>query len=406
MRLDQLLSDPLGAMLHLERWCNDGSPSGLSFGAHQVAVKHRPREGEPDFSVPTYAVPWERAELSLAAPSPEVAAAVLGDRGPLLAVHPDNPVAPPWPAGPALRVVPTASARTVVALEPEPVLHVKLHYPGLLGRVPRELDAHRVRASVRMSSALEEIRELLPQSCAYLAETVGVVARVDGSDLGVVYRETLPRHCAGGPRGAALVPFFALFSTDLHAPDDPPLLVQLLDHGAPERGLRALLDLVLESYAALVFGQGLVPEDHAQNLLLQLDGDGRPVRIVRRDLLDWYADLEIRRRRGLPTDFVRALDVSHDAERAHGGRSYAFDFRLGDYILDPVLECAARYLGVDRDATTEWIRQRVHALAAHHDIDLKHYFQPYDQTYRYERSLRIWQNSRPLFHLAGPPTYR
>jgi siderophore synthetase component len=309
-------------------------------------------------------------------------------------------------------VVPTASGRTVIVVDPSPVHYAKLHYPGLLGRVPRELNGHRVRVSVRMSAALDNAASAgsIPDSCAYLAESIGVVAEVDGAEHGVVYREFAPRHSSRESPGAAatLIPFFALFSVDSQSPADPPLLASLLRlWGEPAAdALRRLLDLVLESYAALVFGVGLVPEDHGQNLLLQLGPDLAPLRIVRRDLLDWYADLEIRRDRGLPADFVKNLDTAADSERAFGGRSYAFDFRLGNYILKPLVDCAVRHCGVNGPDAERWITDRVHALAARYDVDLRQYFQPFDRTSRFGPGLEIWRDGRPLLIEGPKPVYR
>jgi hypothetical protein len=405
--------EPLPALIHLERWCNDGSPSGLSFGANQVSPSYRPREGRTSFEASAFLVPWEAAEFHSAGPSPELTATVTSAAGAVLTLHPDNPVIPPGRPTAPRRVVPTSSGRTVIVLDPAPVHYAKLHYPGLLGRVPRELNAPRVAASIRMSAALDDAAEcgMLTDSCAYLAESIGVLASVDGAEHGVIYREFTPRH-QGGPDPCApampLIPFFALFSADSRAPDDPPLLITLLRLSglSAAAALRSLLELVLESYGALAFAAGLVPEDHAQNLLLQLSPDLVPLRVVRRDLLDWYADLEIRRDRGLPADFSRVLDTAADPERAFGGRSYAFDFRLGEYVLKPLVDCAVRYCGVDGGETERWIGERVHAIAARHGVDLHEYFHPYDQTSRFGPGLEIWRAGRPLL-IDGPrPVYR
>ncbi|MFF1442756.1 ferric iron reductase [Streptomyces sp. NPDC058295] len=400
------------SLLHLERWCNDGSPSGLSFGAHQVSPAYRPRTDTVDFPADGLVLPWGEVEVCAAAPSSALAREIVRSDGVVFMVHPDNPVLRDGTPGTARRVAPTASARTVAVLDAGPVHYAKLHYPGLLGRVPREMDAKRVRASVRMSAALDDATELLPDGCAYLPESIGVVARLDGAEQGVVYREFVPRSRSGGTGGGMQpqIPMFSLFSTDLRAPEDPPLLVDLLrgqgDGARPGEAFIALLDLLLDSYTALVLGVGLVPEDHAQNVLIELDPSGVPHRVVRRDLLDWYADMEIRRLRKLPTDFARVLDTEGDPERAYGGRSYAFDFRLGEYVLDPLIACAAEHLGVDAAGTRAWVRERVHALAATYNVDLHDYFRPFELTSRYERGLRIWRDGRPLFHPGPAPVYR
>ncbi|MCX4604799.1 ferric iron reductase [Streptomyces anulatus] len=413
MRTEQIMLDPVGALLHLERWCNDGSPSGLSFGEHQVSPSYRPRGDTASFPAPSRTVPWAGAEVSMAAPSSALVREIVRPDGVVLVMHPDNPLSRAGTAQVPRMVAPTASARTVAVLDSGSPYYAKLHYPGLLGRVPREMDAKRVRASVRMSAALDQETALLPDVCAYLPESIGIVTRLGHTEQGVVYREFVPRSRLGGDTGKSIppqVPLFSLFSTDIRSPDDPPLLVDLLRTAGggtrADEAFTSLLDLLLESYAALAFGVGLVPEDHAQNVLLELDPSGIPRRVVRRDLLDWYADLEIRRLRTLPTDFARVLDTEHDAARAYGGRSYAFDFRLGEYVLDPLIACAAQHMGVDAERTRAWVKGRVHALAAAHDLDLHDYFRPFDHTSRYERGLRIWSDGRPLFQAGPAPVYR
>ncbi|WP_250404503.1 ferric iron reductase [Streptomyces cellostaticus] len=413
MRTEQLMKDPVRSLLHLERWCNDGSPSGLSFGEHQVSPAYRPRGDAASFPAGSRVLPWSDVEVLLAAPSPALANEIVRPDGVVFVMHPDNPDSRTGTSCESRLVAPTASARTVLVLDSGPVHYAKLHYPGLLGRVPREMDTKRVRASVRMSAALDQEAGLLSDGCAYLPESIGVTTRLTGTEQGVVYREFIPRSRSTDSADGVVrpqIPLFSLFSTDLHSPEDPPLLVDLLcgagGGGRPAEAFVSLVDLLIESYCALVFGVGLVPEDHAQNLLIELDWSGAPRRVVRRDLLDWYADLEIRRLRKLPTDFTRVLDTEHDAERAYGGRSYAFDFRLGEYVLDPLIDCAARHLRVKAEETRAWVRERVHALAADHDIDLHDYFRPFEHTSRYARGLRIWRDGRPLFQAGPAPTYR
>jgi len=167
-----------------------------------------------------------------------------------------------------------------------------------------------------------------------------------------------------------------------------------------------LLAAVLDSYANLCFGLGLVPEDHGQNLLLELDLDGAVRRVVRRDLLDWYADVPVRAPRRYATDFSRVLTEADGPERVFGGRSYAFDFRLGEYILDPLVDLAVRYWDAKAEALRDWIRERVHGLAERYEVDLREYFQPWDTVYYYQRSLRIWENGAPLFARRDGVVYR
>ncbi len=413
MRLDALLAEPTAGLIHLERWCNDGSPSGMSFGTHQVSEAYRPREGKEKFPLRTRIVPWDQLDLYAAQPSNALVGHVYRPDGVLVALHPDDPTELPGARGPDLMAAPTSSARTVLVLEPGPAWYAKLHYPAMIGRAPRHLNRKRVWASVRMCAELNAMAaagRLTPTS-GYLAESLGVASAAGGEEMGVLYREYAPYpEPAADP---AVIPVFALFSTDLYAPDDPPLLAQLLDGVADPADAfrRTVLEPILESHLSLTLGLGLVPEDHAQNVLVELaPGSAGPAatirRAVRRDMLDWYGDLGIRRERGLAPELVRTFDVAADPDRSYGGRSYAFDFRLGDYILDPLIDCAQRCAGVPAEESREWVRLRVHELAAGHGVDLRDYFQPYDQVYYYERSTAIWRDGRPVFRTRTGPRYR
>jgi hypothetical protein len=297
-----------------------------------------------------------------------------------------------------------------VVLADRPSVHAKLHYAGLLGRVPRELDERRTRASVLMSAELDVQMARTGGAGGYLAESLGVVTRSADElrEVGIVYREATPRPFL--PGAAALIPAFSLFSADLGSPEDPPLLQQLLDSDdrGPAEAFYGLLELILRSFTDLVWGLGLVPEDHAQNLLFELGPDGAVRRVVRRDLLDWYGDLAVIAARGHSRGdrLVRTLDLRGDAERCYGGRSYAFDFRLGDYILDPLIALAAR-LGVTEEASAvDWVKARVHQLAAAHDLDIHEYFSPWSQVYYYRRTTQIWAAGRPNFATRPGPRYR
>lgn len=405
MLLADVLEYPNRCLVYLERYCNDGSPSGMTFGRHQVSKKYRPLEGEPTFELPSYLVPWERCEVITGRPSGALARSVLLNDGVVFHAHPDmEPLDLPT-LDQAVSAQPLASGRTVYVGD-APARQIKLHYGGMIGRVPRELPRHRVVASVSVSSELDALSASLPSCAAFLPESIGVSLGSDVGDIGMVIREQTPRPWMTG--GVALVPAFALFSTDRNSPSDAPLLEQILNKFSnPIEGfVEHVLSPILESYAALAFGLGIVPEDHGQNLLLELDGRGQPRRAIRRDFLDAYADLEIRRARGHAARLPRAYDVRTDGRRAYGGRSYAFDFRLGEYILDPTIELVVRCFGASSEWLRKWVVERVGELAFQYDVRLDQYFQPWDAVYRYARSTNIWADGEPNFEVTSGPRYR
>src|SRR5207244_6134138 len=101
-------------------------------------------------------------------------------------------------------------------------------------------------------------------------------------------------------------PYFALYGGDLKHPDDAPLLVQLIERlGAEPQSFvtEELMIPVLECWAKVVRERGILLESHAQNLLLEIDQDFRPRRMVHRDL-DVWIDAETRRQAGLDVPFI------------------------------------------------------------------------------------------------------
>ncbi|GHI03994.1 iron transporter [Streptomyces cellostaticus] len=99
--------------------------------------------------------------------------------------------------------------------------------------------------------------------------------------LGVIVREGLPQRLAPGAR-----PLLAAAVADEY-PTGPAHVSCLLDGAGPREALdwwSAWLGLLLPPVLAAYFDHGLVLEPHLQNVLLCVDGSGRPVQALFRDL--------------------------------------------------------------------------------------------------------------------------
>lgn len=407
MRIEEILADPVTSLVRMERYVNDGSPSGFAFGEHQVTAEHRPHEGQGSFSLPAVRVDAADADVWMARPAAAVADFVLRAPGVVFCFHPDMAHLAA-PAGGDERYVaePTSSARTVWLRDAG--IFVKLHYDGVIGRVPRQLTRKRVRTSLEFSGELDRLARAgrLGGHFAFLPESAGVALELEGSEVGMICREATPRPLLGGAR--SLVPMFSLFSADRTDPGHRPILWQLLDaEDAPGQWFHeTLVASILSAYFATALGAGLIPENHAQNMLVELDAAGGLGRIVHRDLLDFTADLEIRRARGMPAEFLRTIDVAAAPERGFGWRSYAYDFRLGEYVLDPLAESFARYAGQEVARVKAAIREAALAGFAAHGVDPRDYFNPVDTVYFYPKVREIWRDGAPAFDTRPGPTYR
>lgn len=99
--------------------------------------------------------------------------------------------------------------------------------------------------------------------------------------FGVIVREGLPRRLAPGT-----TPLLAAAVADEY-PTGPAHVSQLLAGADEQTALdwwSTYLDLLLPPVLAAYFDHGLVLEPHLQNVLICVDGDGRPAQVLFRDL--------------------------------------------------------------------------------------------------------------------------
>lgn len=141
-----------------------------------------------------------------------------------------------------------------------------------------------------LAPALADLAQRFPGS-AVLREPAYRTLALPGPDgapdralfegFGVIVREGLARRLAPGT-----TPLLAAAVADEY-PNGPAHLSRLLD-GADERAAldwwSAYLDLLVPPVLAAYFDHGLVLEPHLQNVLICVDGDGRPAQVLFRDL--------------------------------------------------------------------------------------------------------------------------
>ncbi|MGF0176596.1 IucA/IucC family protein [Streptomyces sp. Marseille-Q5077] len=141
-----------------------------------------------------------------------------------------------------------------------------------------------------LAPALADLAERFPGN-AVLREPAYRTLALPGPDgtpdralfegFGVIVREGLPRRLAPGA-----TPLLAAAVADEY-PTGPAHISRLLS-GADEQAAldwwSTYLDLLLPPVLAAYFDHGLVLEPHLQNVLICVDGDGRPTQVLFRDL--------------------------------------------------------------------------------------------------------------------------
>jgi len=400
--LQDLHADPEGGYLGLEGHVNRGSPSGFT-ARNQARPEWRPGaaggvpvhlvrcEGSVQ-SFGTWPLRWEQAQ----------------DPSMLLA-HPFAVEAMNLRSVTTTPGVATASTRTVVLTGLQPSFHVKLHYPGVLGRVRRDLPLQKALAGFELSSELSEFLGVVANDRWAMLREIGGRARVDGDSgdsWAVVLREGRPY--PDTPHRSLLVPAFSLCACDGRSPDDEILLTQMFraaKHTDPTTWLLSeILVPLTEMYFALVGRLGIMPEINAQNLLFATSSEGE-IRIVLRDLGRVEKLLHIRRRQGRGVRFLSSPYKEVDADRDSGfaaiRHSFSFDFKLCGYVLRPVIEAAVKSFGLDRSALVGEVRECVKQQIS--ELGLAEFFPPSTETYGHPKVMLT--ESRPYTD-EGPAEFR
>lgn len=379
MKFDAICEAPVAALIHLERYVNKGSPSGF-LAEHATSPMTAPAGLIPFFDLPLISVPVEHVTQH----RPEAIPEPMRSENDAIALYPCHPdvldlIRDGIPVNTqierTLRVAPTASARTVYVIEYG--FYIKLHYPHDIGRFSRANPWHKWISSFENCDELvgEIISLRAPREFALLRETAGLLVgdcEKQQGGAGIMIREERPFPHS---RLAPIIPFFSLFSNDRAALDDPPLLVQLLrDVASPlDFVMQAVVEPLLRCFRFQAFNLGLLPENNAQNLLLEFDGDGSTTRIVHRDMMGTFKDLAMRRMHGRTKLLNSYHSVEYDdaPEECFRRRSFAYDFKTGEYVFSEIETLLGSGFGVRAEEFQDVVRSAFRSIVTR---DVESYF--------------------------------
>lgn len=331
--------------LELERYWNDGSPSGFN---ETVSSRYAPTS-TGTFRMPVFEANID-ACIQVGRPPSSLGGGQSGATLPV-PMHPDAIDATIQTAHAMRRrpiawkeVVPTASGRTVLMVD-EPTQFIKLHYPAFLGRYPRDLRLFKWLAALENSRELRSHEQAFPPTMGYLPEDAGTfVAGSMETGFGVIYRSAAARPVQEQAR--VLIPAFSLFARR----QTGSLICQILRARRDpfESLMGEFVEPLLSAYALLADRLGMIPECNAQNVLFEATPELCVSRVVFRDLGDMFKDLSRRAELGLHTAFCdyKSIDRARDRDYFER-RSFSFDFKLGEYILGPLIAMVAEGMGVD-----------------------------------------------------------
>ena len=409
MLLDQLARNAARGRRYLERYVNDGSPSGFS-DLNRTSTLTDPFNLNPWFHLWRCQAPvqffrsfgitegtvWDYCEDDCVLLHPDMSALPHLQRDDICISMADS-----------FRVAPTASSRTLQIVSRRSTDYLKHHYDGDVGRVGRSLPYQKAVAGIEISQDLHNAVAdgRLPRSFAFLPESgmrcLEFPDAVDKAGIGMIWRED--RLIGQQVSECAHVwPLFSLFSTDRLSRMDDPILVQLIDRSGKEPRqflMDFLLNPLLEFNFSLISRLGYQVECNAQNIMVGLDCDLQVVAIVLRDLMRCEKDLPIRRQLGLPDTFLSApykcIDEDNDIYRIR--HSFAFDFKFAHYLVVPLVDVVSQYYGIDRAALLAEVREHATTYLASLPDD---YFPLDGLWYKHERILLT--HERPYVSLPDP----
>jgi hypothetical protein len=285
-------------------------------------------ESSDTFAVKSYWIDSERMNVFTADQVPPALRRVffrtVGKRKQvLLLVHPESEkfyrdVTRGAPRGNDFRAAATATGRTVVTVPApgDPAIFVKLSLDREIGGLVRTVTARHVVRSIGTMRVLDQEANL-PEDFRVLPEVIGMVPK--GMETGGMIVRTIPHDIATGQR--RYVPLFSLYA----APPEggPPLLARMIASSGddPTAFVRdRIIAPFIREWTSLVVEHGLIPEPHAQNVLLEIGKDGLPTgHFLHRDFADFRIDFRYRDKIGLETPRAMPLltTVADDYGQGH-----------------------------------------------------------------------------------------
>lgn len=365
MRVESIFENKENVLVYMERYVNDGSPSGFD-RIHTSSIKTSPRGTQSFFNLPIIQFDETIKFINVGSN-----VGLLKDR--CIFCHPDNldldilkDIKEHWKITGYVTVAPTASARTVKLLNSN--YFIKLDYIGYLGRIRRNLDyshilsAHEVTRDICNGILSGKYNEKF----GVLKENKGCVAYIplkDGGyyEFGCLIRESSP-FSKQLDENLYLIPAFSLFGRDYFSPDDERIIVQLYrlsDKNINDFALNDILYPIIDCYFDTLVNHGLAMESHAQNTLIAINTDFEIKLIVSRDMESVDKDLPLRKYLNLNSEIlstkykcIRETDYNYTIKH-----SFMFDFKLGEYLLNPLISVFSTVEGFNSINAIKKIRE-------------------------------------------------
>jgi hypothetical protein len=368
MNLKDIEASPDESLIYLDRYVNDGSPSGFT-EINRTSPMTDPFSMNRDFNL--FAVESEEKNFKIYGSLP-INIPLENNQ---FYIHPDMVNHTDLKGCKLIKqdhftVSPTSSCRTVKILSDSCGDYVKLHYDGIIGRVNRNLKTYRAMSGVEISKIIKEnlADGTLPDFLSIYEEPFAKIflnplEKNENAFWGMVWRFEKPF----GKKSETIkftVPLFSLWSVDRVNKQEEIFGRQLFNHwgtNAKQVFVDELLLPILNSYFELIVKLGLQNEYNSQNLLIGFDDDWKPQSLIFRDLMGIEKDIDIRNSLGLRNRFdtyqyklISSYDPLYSIRH-----SFAFDFKVCKYVIEPLIDLAVRYSIANRQDLIDVSRERV-----------------------------------------------
>lgn len=363
MKAKELFTDKEAKYIYLERYVNDGSPSGFT-EKHTTSDETNPFKGIDNFHILEFDDSNDECIF--------LGEHELFHNGVNFA-HPDSKSSNNLSQAnknlidSKLIVSPTASGRTMFLRNSLYSGYLKLTYDvGRLGRVDRQLAYNNCLSSYEITKQIKKAinEKKFPSWFAILLESASKITKLRVAnnfyEWGVIFREAKPYPYTD--KNVLLIPGFSLFSIDRKNPDDEFLINQFIELSKtePRDYLINLAKMIVESYWQLVLNCALIHECQAQNCLFEINEDYKIERMVIIDMDSIDKDIPTANYLGLDYKWDSPYGILNKDNYRYATRaSTMYDWKIGEYLLSPLIKVVATKYALDIQSIEDEIKSFV-----------------------------------------------
>ena len=403
--------------LNMERYWNDGSPSGFT-QKNTTTESYSPFSEYPEFKVCGFSIKDKNIKCMDYGERPDW---IINDE---IIIHPDyENCFRVYKKSSERMAVPTASSRTVYSLNDN--CYLKLQYNRRIGRLERIFTPEKISNAIKISSILKEKFDMgvMSKDIFFMPEKFGRIIDF-GDDFdkhletrywGIIIRDISPYPFLDNCE-KRLIPAFSLFANN-YKENSIKSIIELLydfrmqkDMDPKDFFMEKIIKPTIKLYFEILLNTGFHIEAHAQNILYLLVVESNTIDIkgaVIRDFESFDKDLNIMKRLGIDRSFdtiTEKVNDSSNLQRYMMRNSFLFDFKFGEYFLEPFLNyCTKKFPQVDVNMMVKEIKM----FNASYIAKLPENFFPADKWFSYDKvEFDRSTDERPWIENAELPKYR